>query len=515
VDPNFNSSQNEFLWTLLANPANDTHLYANDLQRLVNDFPQSGILHALLAQAGGEANLRQASVYFNTKALYKLINAPSSFPDVPAEKIIVQSGLRVKIQTPPEELTEAEETVVGEVDQHLADMPTFSNHEVIEADPELKAYSEDNLPLIEEETTLVSDNSETVHDLATDVSEIHENIAVDEPVEDINEVYEEIQPAEEQFTQLVHETEPKDDFAAPGNVSHTKEQMQAEHHAIELPEQTSGKEIGDEVFDEIISIEDIHIEPETHHSEAALPEEVKLSEEEITPATTAVTTEPEQKENAIPSADFFRFGNSFSEQGTAADLENEPVEMFEDEQDTDEINTETEQQELSKYHDEQMPYTFLWWLDKTRKEHVGVFQPYVKPAKTGNENGANTAVNELQQQYFENIFHIASVEELDKNTAQQTVPFEMKSKEQAIIERFIQEDPQIKPQSSDKLDNENKAKRSSEDQDELVTETLAAIYSEQMLYHKAIAAYKKLMLKFPEKSSYFAAKIEQLEKKTN
>ena len=84
-----------------------------------------------------------------------------------------------------------------------------------------------------------------------------------------------------------------------------------------------------------------------------------------------------------------------------------------------------------------------------------------------------------------------------------------------IIERFIQEEPQIKPQSSDKLDNENKARKSSEDSDELVTETLAIVYTEQMLYHKAIACYKKLLLKFPEKSRYFASKIEQLEKKTN
>jgi hypothetical protein len=69
--------------------------------------------------------------------------------------------------------------------------------------------------------------------------------------------------------------------------------------------------------------------------------------------------------------------------------------------------------------------------------------------------------------------------------------------------------------SADKLDNENKAKRSSEDQDVMVTETLARIYSDQMLYHKAIATYKKLMLKFPEKKLYFAAQIEQLEKKIN
>jgi len=36
-----------------------------------------------------------------------------------------------------------------------------------------------------------------------------------------------------------------------------------------------------------------------------------------------------------------------------------------------------------------------------------------------------------------------------------------------------------------------------------------------MLYHKAILTYKKLMLKYPEKSLYFAGQIEQLESKIN
>ena len=62
---------------------------------------------------------------------------------------------------------------------------------------------------------------------------------------------------------------------------------------------------------------------------------------------------------------------------------------------------------------------------------------------------------------------------------------------------------------------ENKARKSAEDPNDLVSETLAAIYTEQMLFHKAIDTYKKLSLKFPEKRTYFADQISELEKKIN
>ena len=164
-----------------------------------------------------------------------------------------------------------------------------------------------------------------------------------------------------------------------------------------------------------------------------------------------------------------------------------------------------------------MPFSFLWWLDKVRKEHSGIYQPYVefKLDTTESIKETQTPPDELQQQYVENIFHLTSVEELDRSTGEKPVEFDSKRKEDVIIERFIQEVPQIKPQTGDKLDNENKARKSSEDHHEIVTETLAQIYADQMLYPKAIAAYKKLMLKFPEKSLYFASQIEALEKKTN
>lgn len=47
------------------------------------------------------------------------------------------------------------------------------------------------------------------------------------------------------------------------------------------------------------------------------------------------------------------------------------------------------------------------------------------------------------------------------------------------------------------------------------TETLAAIYLEQGYPDEAIGIYSKLSLRYPEKSVYFAALIEQINKKDN
>lgn len=171
-------------------------------------------------------------------------------------------------------------------------------------------------------------------------------------------------------------------------------------------------------------------------------------------------------------------------------------------------------QKVSKYNDDKMPYSFLWWLDKTRKEHSDTYQPYVEFKLDTTQKIKKTSVDQLSSQIIENIFHLQSPLD-DIENGPKTVPFQVKHKEDPILEKFIKEEPQIRPPDSHKLDTENKAKKSAEDSNDLVSETLAQIYIDQMLFQKAIDTYKKLSLKFPEKSTYFAVQIRELEKKVN
>lgn len=82
------------------------------------------------------------------------------------------------------------------------------------------------------------------------------------------------------------------------------------------------------------------------------------------------------------------------------------------------------------------------------------------------------------------------------------------TREDKIIERFIQESPKIVPSQAPisqsyvvEFEPENR----------LMTETLAEIYVKQKNYDKAIQAYKILILKNPEKSGLFANRIREIE----
>tara|TARA_B110000467_G_scaffold141456_1_gene142202 strand:+ start:105 stop:809 length:705 start_codon:yes stop_codon:yes gene_type:complete len=79
-----------------------------------------------------------------------------------------------------------------------------------------------------------------------------------------------------------------------------------------------------------------------------------------------------------------------------------------------------------------------------------------------------------------------------------------------LIETFVAKE-RPKPQKEDFFSPSKQAKQSVKEQMTFVTETLARVYLEQEHYGKAKAAYQQLSLKYPEKSSFFAAQIELIE----
>ncbi|QBQ42647.1 hypothetical protein E2P86_16455 [Sphingobacterium psychroaquaticum] len=177
-----------------------------------------------------------------------------------------------------------------------------------------------------------------------------------------------------------------------------------------------------------------------------------------------------------------------------------------------------EPEDVSLYNDDLMPYSFRWWLHKTRLEYADTYQPFVFSSSEKTEkmpfDPAKLDKLVLDQQIRQNIIHFQDPEDkLSEEIKQRVVQVVEKKKSSEVIERFIREEPQIQPPSVDHLNTENKARKSSEEQFNFVTETLATIYANQAMYVKAIEVYKKLILKYPEKKSYFATRIKELEEK--
>ncbi|MCK4663850.1 MAG: hypothetical protein KAT68_13355 [Bacteroidales bacterium] len=104
--------------------------------------------------------------------------------------------------------------------------------------------------------------------------------------------------------------------------------------------------------------------------------------------------------------------------------------------------------------------------------------------------------------------YLSNIELLDINKKEEQKEFHY------LIDDFIKNRPKITPKEV-KNNQEDISLNSLIENPEYITETLAKIYIKQGYYDKAILAYHKLSLKFPEKNIYFANQIEKIKKLKN
>ncbi len=132
------------------------------------------------------------------------------------------------------------------------------------------------------------------------------------------------------------------------------------------------------------------------------------------------------------------------------------------------------------------------------------------------EIGRPLEFNQSEKHSFQEWLQLTKFSPIERETTEITQENEKhiekedeKSKKIDLIDRFIELNPKITPVKETTPVPANISK-SSEEQTHLMTETLAKIYLEQKKYHKAIQAYEILILKYPEKSSFFANRIKDI-----
>jgi len=123
--------------------------------------------------------------------------------------------------------------------------------------------------------------------------------------------------------------------------------------------------------------------------------------------------------------------------------------------------------------------------------------------------GSPLEFNKSETHSFAEWLQLSKLAPIERNTPAAPPVNEELDKKYSLIDKFIEANPKIAPVKKDSPTPANTGKGATESPG-LMTETLARVYLEQKKYTKAIQAYEILILKYPEKITFFADRILEI-----
>ena len=143
-------------------------------------------------------------------------------------------------------------------------------------------------------------------------------------------------------------------------------------------------------------------------------------------------------------------------------------------------------------------------------EEVENVEQFLSQTEEKLEIGKPLEFNQNEKHSFQEWLQLTKFSPIEReNVEENEILDPEKLKKIDIIDRFIELNPKISPVKTTTPIPSN-IKKSIEEPTHLMTETLAKVYLEQKKYLKAIQAYEILILKYPEKSSFFADRINDI-----